>query len=253
MCLILDNAKYHKARGDDWITPNGMVKSDMAEQLIAWDIMQIKDGDQVWHAGSYHVDAKSGAAPTAELLRSVMKSWLLSHAKNSTLVEQALEQHQLLYTPPYESWLQPIEMVWATIKKQVAMLARRDRKYTETQKQTREMLSRLTAEQCSSIIGHVEKDMTKWLQTAEAGAHMQQWRSLEELVAAKHEEVAQHGDMSPENFQEVEEADRGQENEAAAQVKTKKREVIVQVQTRNTRRGTRVRKQVHCTSYTLLI
>jgi len=31
-----------------------MVKADMAEQLIAWDIMQIQDGEhcQVWHASS---------------------------------------------------------------------------------------------------------------------------------------------------------------------------------------------------------
>jgi len=38
-----------------------------------------------------------------------------------------------------------------------AMLARRDRKYQETQAQTRRILSQLTALQCANIIGHVEK------------------------------------------------------------------------------------------------
>jgi len=47
--------------------------------------------------------------------------WLLSYEKYTTLVE-----HQVLYTPQYESWLQSIEMVWATVKKLMAMLARSD-------------------------------------------------------------------------------------------------------------------------------
>jgi hypothetical protein len=192
-------------------------------------------------------------APTADLLRDVMKSWLLSHAKNSTLVAQVMEQHQLLYTPQYESWLQPIEMVWATVKKQVAMLARRDRKWQETQQQTRRILSELTAEQCANIIGRVEKDMSKWLESAAAGAHMQQWSSLEKLVAAKHDDVAQHGDMTLENFEEVEEAARGSEKAEAKKKKREKREVVVQVQQKNTRRSSRVRKQVQCTSYSLFI
>ena len=230
-----------------------MLKTDMAEQLIAWDIMQIKDGAQVWHAGSFHLDAKGGKAPTAELLRDVMKSWLLSHPKNTTLVEQAMEQHQLLYTPQYESWLQPIEMVWATVKKQVAMLARRDRKWQETQQQTRRILSELTAKQCAKIIGRVEKDMSRWLKSDAAGAHTQQWSSLEKLVAAKHEDVAQHGDMAPENFEEVEEAARGSEKAGAKKKKREKREVIVEVQQKNTRRSSRVSKQVQCTSYSLFI
>jgi hypothetical protein len=253
MCLILDNAKYHKARGEDWISPSGMLKADMAEQLIGWDIMQIHDGAQVWPAGSYHMDAKGGKVPTADLLRDVMKSWLLSHAKNSTLVEQAMEKHQLLYTPPYESWLQPIEMVWATVKKQVAMLARRDRKWQETQEQTRSILSKLTAEQCANIIGRVEKDMSAWLQSAAAGAHLGQWSSLEQLVAAKHEDVAQHGDMAPENFEDIEEAARGSQKAASTKEKREKREVVVQVKQQNVRRGGRVRKQVQCTSYSLFI
>jgi len=72
-------------------------------------------------------------------------------------------------------------------------------------------------------------------------------------VTAKHEEVAQHGDLALENFKEVEEAARGQDSDPAAKKKREKREVIVQVQERIQRRGTRVRKQVQCTSYTLVI
>ena len=31
------------------------------------------------------------------------------------------QQENALYTPPCDSWMQPIEMVWAQIKKQAAM------------------------------------------------------------------------------------------------------------------------------------
>ena len=95
--------------------------------------------------------------------------------------------------------------------------------------------------------------MSKWLKSAAAGAHMQQWSSLQKLVAAKHEDVAQHGDMAPENFAEVEEAARGSEKAASTKKKREKREVVVQVEQKNVRRGSRVRKQVQCTSYTLFI
>jgi len=254
MCLILDNAKYHKARGEDWISPTGMLKSDMAEQLLAWDIMEIKDGEKVWPAGSYHLSAKGGEAPTAELLRDVMKCWLMSHAKNSTLVEQALavNNHQLLYTPQYESWLQPIEMVWATVKKQVAMQARADRKYEETQQQTRAALSKLTAAECAKTIRHVEKDMDRWLKTADA-RHLQRWGSLASMKAASHEELANHADMGLENFREDQEDEADKENQAEAAKKKQKRQVEVRVRELGARKGTRVRRQVCLAPYTFMI
>ena len=61
---------------------------------------------------------------------------------NTTLVHQLMKKHkyELLYTPPYESWLQPIELVWANVKRQVAMSASNVRKWQETKDQTKAAL-----------------------------------------------------------------------------------------------------------------
>ena len=77
---------------------------------------------------------------------------------------------------------------------------------------------------------------------------------VEQLVAAKREQVAQHADMEAlENFKEVDEATREQGNPAPAKKKREKRQVVVQVQQKITRRSNRVRQQVQCASYTLLV
>jgi len=140
MCLILDNAKYHHARGVDWMTPRYMGQGQLAEALRQLKIESVTDGEHVWPAKLYSAlhrgpPAKNGA-PTMALMRQVLSDYLQSHpGTNTTVVEQMMsaKKHELLYTPPYESWLQPIELIWARVKHTVAMQSSRKRKYQETQ------------------------------------------------------------------------------------------------------------------------
>jgi len=202
MCLILDNAKYHHARGVDWMTPRYMNQGQLADALRQLKISSVTDGEHVWPAKLYSAlhrgtPAKNGA-PTLALLRQVLSDYLQSHpGTNTTVVQQMMsaKKHELLYTPPYESWLQPIELIWARVKHTVAMQPSRSRKYQQTQQQTRDALSAVMPELCASIVSHTEKFMSSWLSSSEAGS-LSRWPTLEKLVAAKHEEVANGADLA---------------------------------------------------------
>ena len=104
---------------------------------------------------------------------STVSDYVKSHPGiNTTLVHQLLtaKGHRLLYTPPYESWIQPIELVWARIKHEVAQQARHGRTWQETAEQTAQALNNITPDTCQNIIRHTEKLMNEWLQTSGAGS-----------------------------------------------------------------------------------
>jgi hypothetical protein len=204
MCLILDNAKYHHARGEDWMTPSGMNGGQLADALRQLRIPSITNGIHRWPSKCYSMlqrGSPPNGAPTLGLMREVLSEYLKSHPGiNTTVVQQMMEaeKHELLYTPPYESWLQPIELVWARVKHTVAMQSRRDRKYQETQQQTRAALSAISSELCASLTGHTEKLMSEWLRSPDAGS-LGRWQSLAELVSAEHEVVGKGADLAAEN------------------------------------------------------
>jgi transposase len=185
MVLILDNAKYHHARGEDWITPSKMNKVELGVFLRRVGVTQItNDEGRVFLSNKFTADASAnGGGPTAAALRKVVSDYVKSHpAINTTLVHQLMDQHKykLLYTPPYESWLQPIELVWARVKQQVAMLSRTGRTWQETAAQTRMALHNITAGDCTDIIQHTHKLMDEWLQTDAAGS-LNRYGSLDAL------------------------------------------------------------------------
>ena len=83
------------------------------------------DDKRVIPASKFTADTRgvAGGGPTVKKLKQVVGDYVKSHPGiNTTLVEQLMKQHkyELLYTPPYESWLQPIELVWARVKHDVA-------------------------------------------------------------------------------------------------------------------------------------
>ena len=66
-------------------------------------------------------------------MRDFMKSRLAP--VNTTLVEQLMKEEKkqvLLHAPQYESWIQPIELVWAWTKHRVAEQAIRGRSVAAT-------------------------------------------------------------------------------------------------------------------------
>jgi hypothetical protein len=93
-----------------------MNKVELGTFLRRVGVTQITNDDgRVFPSSKFTADAsQAGGGPTAVALRKVVSDYIKSHpAINTTLVQQLMQQHKykLLYTPPYESWLQPIELV----------------------------------------------------------------------------------------------------------------------------------------------
>jgi len=220
MILILDNAKYHHARGEDWKTPSKMKKPELATFLRQAKFLSITDDDgHVYPASKFSADVRgdAGGGPPITLMRMVVGEYIKSHPGTNTTVPHQLmkDQHyELLYTPPYESWTQPIEMVWANVKHKVATQARRGRTHQEAAQQTRVALSSVSAELCQEIIRHTEDDMDAWLRSDDAGS-LKRFGSLNALKAASAEDLAAVQDIAAEEGGEVEESSADKENRSS--------------------------------------
>jgi transposase len=219
MVLILDNAKYHHARGIEWVYANKMTKPALGNFLRLAKVKSIKlPGGRVIKADKFTADAGSGG-PTVPDLREVVRDYIRSHpAINTTLVHQAMQPHkyQLLYTPPYESWIQPIELVWARVKHEVATQSMLGRKWQETQEQTKIALKNVSSQLCTNIIGHTHKLMNEWLQTDTAGS-LKKHGSLEALGLLTPAQRAKCTDLNVEDELRVGEAEEEKENRAAVE------------------------------------
>lgn len=198
MVLILDNAKYHHARGEDWISPSTMRLAELGNFLRVAKVKSITlDDGTVLPAAKFTRDGRQGG-PGVKKLREVVTDYVKSHPGiNTTLVEQLMKEakHELLYTPPYESWLQPIELVWARAKHAVARQANSDRKWQETQQQMIDALQGITPELCTSIISHTETLMDEWLKSDEAGS-LKRHGSLDCLSRLSPQQRSQCSDLN---------------------------------------------------------
>ncbi len=129
-------------------------------------------------AAKYSAEVKAqggmaGGGPPLKDLRAFLTTYIRSHPDiNTTVVHQLLaaKGHRLLFTPPYESWMQPIELVWARVKHVVATQAKSNRPWQECAEQTATALHDLRPDTCSNIIRHTEKLMDEWLKTSGAGS-----------------------------------------------------------------------------------
>jgi transposase len=195
MILLMDNAGYHHARGADWMTPADMSRGQLADALRQVDVKQIsglvRGKQRSFDASKFSADEKDGG-PTLLLLREELSKWLASHDDANVevptqLVRDIAKGSRIIYTPPYESWLQPIEMVWAQVKQRVREQSDRLRKGPELQQQTKTALRAMSSERLQKIIRHVHDDIDDWLQTSDAG-WLQAWKSLAALVASSPEQ-----------------------------------------------------------------
>jgi len=200
MVLILDNAKYHHVRGADWVTPSKMTKWELGAFLRYVKVKKLtvfrkkKNSEEeekiVIAEKKFTADLADGGLTRKELLTAV-QDYVRSHPQiNTTLVQQLMDRHghQLLYTPPYESWLQPIELIWAKVKHKVATQAYTGRSHHETAAQTREALRNITAEYCQSLIEHTHKLMDEWIQ-GEAAGSLRQFQTVQAMSEAKSEQL----------------------------------------------------------------
>jgi hypothetical protein len=112
-----------------------------------------------------------------------VKQHLAAHPEINTTVPQQLMDdagYELLYTPPYVSDLQPIEMIWAFTKALVARQSNRTRTAQACAVQTREAMERVTAELCQKQIAHCHAWIERFMQSEEGGS-LQQFATLAAL------------------------------------------------------------------------
>ena len=111
MILIMDNAKYHHARGEDWMTPAEMNRGQCADFLRQIEVKRIsgevRKRKKDFAASSFSADEKDGG-PTLKLLRGEIDQWLQSHPEANVevptqLVRDVRNGSRIIYTPPYES------------------------------------------------------------------------------------------------------------------------------------------------------
>jgi hypothetical protein len=71
------------------------------------------------HAEQRAASSVPDTTTAVKKLKQIVSVYVKSHPGiNTTLVEQLMKEnkYELLYIPPYELWLQPIELVWAREK-----------------------------------------------------------------------------------------------------------------------------------------
>ena len=186
MYLVLDNAKYHHHRGPDWFAPSAKKKGQLADFLRQREVKSITvEGGRVFQASKFSADARGKAGgPTLEQLKQAAKEHLAAHPDINTTVPQQLFEdagYELLYTPPYVSELQPIELIWAFTKGLVARQSHRSRSVHTATVQTRKAMDEVTAELCRKEIAHCHKWMETFMQSDEGGS-LQQFVTLQALM-----------------------------------------------------------------------
>jgi transposase len=198
MKLVLDNAKYHHARGPDWIVPSKLNRPECGTYLRRWGYPSIVDeAGTKYLAAKFTADTKDGG-PGVKVMQKVISTHLKSHPGiNTTIIHQLMKDHKytLLYTPQYESWLQPIELVWAQAKHAVARQARVGRTWQETMAQTKAALHGMTKKACADIINHTERLVNEWLESDEAGS-LKHFKTLDRLSRATKAELDRCTDLN---------------------------------------------------------
>jgi hypothetical protein len=189
-------AKQFFTSGPDWFSPSTKKKGPLADFLRQRDVKHITVGDgRVIPASKFSADArgKVGGGPTLAQLRTAVKEHLAAHPEiNTTVPQQLLDDagYELLYTPPYVSELQPIEMIWAFTKGLVARRSHRTRSVHEAAVQTREAMERVDAERCRKVISHVHQWIHSFMQS-EAGGSLRRFLDLPMLMYASPAELTE--------------------------------------------------------------
>ena len=188
MYLVLDNAKYHHHRGPDWFSATNKTKGQLADFLRQRGVKQITlDDGRIIKSNKFSADCRgrNGGGATIEQLKIAVKQHLSQHPEINTTVPQQLFDdagYELLYTPPYVSELQPIELIWAYTKSIVAHLSHRNRTTQEAAVQTRQAMEQVTKELCQDVINHSHKFIDAFMQSEEGG-NLRQFGSLQQLIS----------------------------------------------------------------------
>jgi len=139
--FILDNAGYHKYY--DGIPCNTDLKQVIYDYLKAQRVHGLSEDMLKFEL--------------CELLEKKRKE------EGSALERWARERgHQIVWTPPRHSELQPIELYWAAVKGAVARQYTNERTFAEIREQLHDaLLEKGTAQFCTKIIAHCDRVRTE--------------------------------------------------------------------------------------------
>ena len=173
MILVMDNASYHKARDETWVSAGAsQSKTQLADRLIALEVEKLTTvrsagGSRVVPSYLFHSSIGEGG-PSKEDLQAAVQKWLDAHpGHNRTIVEQIMdaEGFSIVYTPPFCPDVQPIELLWGKIKGSVAAQSTHNRSITETRTQTEDAFAAITFTFCNEVVRHCHDWIDSWLQT----------------------------------------------------------------------------------------
>ena len=187
MYLVLDNAGYHKPRDETWISASrAMNKHDLAHQLLDLGVEQLTTvGDTPRTVPAHRFEAAvSAGGPSKDDLLTAVQKWLDEHPdQNRTVAEQLMSDagHSLVFTPPFCPEVQPIELLWAQVKRHVAERSTHNRSMTEAREQTEQGFEQVTKLFCNSIVKHCHDWIDGFLAT-EAAGDLQQCGTLAGVI-----------------------------------------------------------------------
>jgi transposase len=140
--IMMDNAAYHLVYSEHVPRPSKMKKAE----LIAY--LQSK-GQPIVN--------EEGRPLTALLLRAKVKEYVEKYEVSAVIELAKKGNHKILFTPPYHSDLQPIELLWALVKGNVARLYSNGRTMDQLEAQLKFEFKELLKEKGSaSIRGMIE-------------------------------------------------------------------------------------------------
>jgi hypothetical protein len=190
MILVLDNASYHKPRDDTWVSNSkSQSKYELAHTLIDMGVTSLTTmhtpgkPQRVIPLHKFAAATIDGGPSKVDLLAAV-QLWLDQNpTHNRSITEQIMsdEHYSLVFTPPFCPEVQPIELLWAEIKRIVAAQSTHNRSLTETRTQTETAFEGITKTFCNNIVRHCHDWIDDWLKTDAAG-ELQQCGSLANVI-----------------------------------------------------------------------
>lgn len=98
----MDNASYHKSKPTSTPKPHKMRKDDIVTAMHDYGLAVCSD-------------------MTRAELQLILSSYIRSNVQPEVVQKSELAGHTVLFTPPHYSDLQPIELLWASIKTKVGL------------------------------------------------------------------------------------------------------------------------------------
>ena len=150
--IVLDNARYHKSKQASTPKPHKMRKKDTFEKLNEYGISH---------------DSNCTRPELANVLRILIDEHLRLE------IEQLAHEsgHEILWSPPCFSDLNPIDFLWAFMKKRIAVQYSKDTSLADVEQRLKTEFRHLYTDSGSKFIGniirHAERMFAAHLQTVE--------------------------------------------------------------------------------------